>query len=66
MPRYVGRARRKKMMEDSQTIDRLKREAGRGRWRGAREIKPQRAVLCREEKIILIFFEEGSRQLRLF
>jgi len=25
-----------------------------------------RAVLCREEKIILIFFEEGSRQLKLF
>jgi hypothetical protein len=29
-------------------------------------LKRQRAVLCREEKIILIFFEEGSRQLKLF
>jgi hypothetical protein len=28
--------------------------------------KPQRAVLCREEKIILIFFEGASRQLKLF
>ena len=29
-------------------------------------LKRQRALLCREEKIILIFFEEGSRQLKLF
>jgi hypothetical protein len=26
---------------------------------------PRTAVLCREEKIILTFFEEGSRQLKL-
>jgi hypothetical protein len=28
MPRYVGRARRKKMMKASETIDRLRRRLG--------------------------------------
>jgi hypothetical protein len=27
---------------------------------------PQRASLCREEQLLLTFFGEGSRQLKLF
>jgi hypothetical protein len=42
MPRYVGRARRKKMIRASETIDRLRSEAGRGRWSGVREIRKWR------------------------
>jgi hypothetical protein len=51
MPRYVGRARRKKMMKASETIDRLRSEAGRGRWSGAREIRRWRdGILLRLEQ----------------